>query len=62
VLNGALKFLHSIGEIVQFSEERICIKPASISQTLAKFVSPDEHKLSNTTISKVAGNGALLNF
>jgi len=61
LLEGALGYLHSIGEIVWFSKGRICLKPAIISQTLAKFVAPEAHKISGTVIS-TAGNKALLDL
>ena len=61
VLKAALKYLHGIGEIVRFSEGRICLKPAHISQTLAKFVAPEEHKISDTVVS-IRGNKALLDL
>ena len=61
VLKDALEYLHAIGEIVRFSEGRICLKPAQISQTLAKFVAPDEHHIKGT-VEATDGNKALLDL
>jgi len=43
VMEYPLDYLQSIGNIVRFSEGRICIKPQLISQVLAKFIAPDDH-------------------
>lgn len=42
-LELSLDYLHSIGEVVRFTEGRVCIKPSIISQVLAKFIAPDDH-------------------
>ena len=61
VVKAALEYLHAIGNIVRFSEGRICLRPAQISQTLAKFVAPDEHKIDDTVVS-IEGNKVLLDL
>jgi hypothetical protein len=38
----ALRHLHAIGRIVLFGDQGICTNPSSISQLMAKFISPME--------------------
>lgn len=39
-VEGGLSFLHSIGEIVMFGDESICVDPSAISKIMAKFIAP----------------------
>lgn len=39
--SSALRYLHSVGDIILLHDGLICTQPASISLMMAKFVSPD---------------------
>lgn len=59
-LEASLDHLHSIGEIVRFTEGRVCTKPSIISQILAKFIAPEDHvQESHTTFKKTNVPGIL---
>lgn len=54
----ALKYLHDVGEIVRFTDGRICTRPSVIPKIMAKFISPEEVR--NQLLRD--GNGKLLLF
>lgn len=58
-LEASLDYLHSVGEIVRFTEGRICIKPSMISQVLAKFIAPEDHVQEYATFKKTNVAGIL---
>lgn len=40
IVEGGISFLHSIGEIVKFGDESVCVDPSAISKIMAKFIAP----------------------